>query len=87
MLVLNQLVFHLLLQVCALGAQIRYAVNDVMHQVEAVKVVLHPHVKGRRDGALFLIAANVQVAIGPGVGETMDQPRISVERANRKPTH
>src|ERR1019366_3160330 len=74
MLVLDQLVFHLLLQVGALESQIRYAVDHVMHQVEPVQVVLHPHVKGRRDGALFLVATDVQVAVGTGVGEAVDQP-------------
>ena len=54
-------------------------VNHVMHQVEPVQVVLHPHVKGRRNGALFLVAADVQVAVGPGVGEAVDQPGVSME--------
>ena len=69
----------MLLQVGALGAQLRHAVDHVLHEVEAIQLVLHPHVEGRRDGALFLVAADVKVAVRPAVGETVDQPGISVK--------
>jgi hypothetical protein len=35
-----------------------------LHQVEAVQIVLHPHVEGRYDRALFLVTPDVQVLIG-----------------------
>ena len=57
----------------------RQPIDHVFHQVEAVQVILNPHVEGRRDGALFLVAADVQVAVGPAVGQAVDQPRVSME--------
>src|SRR5664279_5786579 len=47
--------------------------------MEPVQVVLHSHVKGRRDGALFLVAPHVQVAVGPAVGQAVDKPGVSME--------
>ena len=79
MLVLDELVLHLLLQVSALRTKVRQPIHHIMHQVEPVQVVLHPDVKGRRDGALLLIAADVQVAVGPAVGQPVDQPGVSME--------
>ena len=57
----------------------RQPIDHVLHQVEPVQVVLHPHVEGRRDGALFLVAPDVQVAVGPAVGQPVDQPWVSME--------
>ena len=79
LLVLDELVLHHLLQVGPLGAQLRQAIDHVLHQVEPVQVVLHPHVKGRRDRALFLVAPDVQVAVGPAVGQPVDQPGVSMK--------
>jgi len=47
--------------------------------VKTVQLVLHPDVKGRRDRALFHIAPDVEVAIGPTVGQPVDQPGVSME--------
>ena len=52
--------------------RVRQAINHVLHQMETVKVVLHPHVEGRRDCAFFLIAANMQVVVGAAIGQTMN---------------
>ena len=55
------------------------AIDDVLHQVETVQVVLHPHVEGCRDRALFLIAADMQVrgsCAGMSVG---GRARVSME--------
>ena len=79
LLVLDELVLHHLLQVGPLGAQLRQAIDHVLHQVEPVQVVLHPDVKGRRDRALFLVAPDMQVAVGPAVGQPVDQPGVSME--------
>ena len=57
----------------------RQPIDDVLHQVEAVELVLHPHVEGGRDRALLLVAADVQVAVGAAVGQAVHQPGIAVE--------
>ena len=72
MLVLDELVLHLLFQVGALGTQVWQPIDDVLHEMEPVQVVLHPHIKCRRDRALFLVTADVEVAVGPAVGEPVD---------------
>ena len=60
--------------------ELRHAIDHVLHQVEAVEIVQHDHVEGRRGGALFLVPANVQVAVvRAAVGEPVDQPGIAVE--------
>ena len=41
--------------------------------------VLHPHVEGCGDGAFFVVAAHVQIAVGPAVGESVDQAGVAVE--------
>ena len=78
-LMLNELVAHLLLQVGAFGTHARQAIHHILHQMKAVQIVLHSHVKGSRDGALFFVASNVQVVVGPAVGEPVDQRRVSME--------
>src|SRR5664280_1614222 len=47
--------------------------------MKAVQVVLHSYVKSRRDGALFLVAADMEVAVGPAVGQPVNQPRVSMK--------
>ena len=56
---------HVLLQIGAFRAQIRNAIDHVLHQVETVEVVLHAHVEGRGDRALFLVAADMQFVVRP----------------------
>src|SRR5579871_4767178 len=63
LLVLDQLVLELLLQVDAFFAGPRHAVNGVHHEVEAVQIVQDRHVEGGGDGALFLVAADVDVVM------------------------
>jgi len=70
--VLDELVLHHLLQVGPLSTQVRQPIHYVLHQVEPVQVVLHPDVKGRRDGALFLVSPDVKVAVGAAVGQPVD---------------
>ena len=57
----------------------RQAVDDVLHEMKTVEVVLNPHVESGRDGALFLVAPNMQIAISAAVGQAMDQPGVSVK--------
>src|ERR1700722_12704193 len=82
LLVLNQFILHLLFEVRPLGAQVRQAIDHVLNQVEPVQVVLYSDVKGRGDGALFLVAADVEVAVGPAIGQPVDQPWVSVKAKN-----
>ena len=59
---------------------LRQAVDGVHHEVEAVQIVQHRHVEGRGDGALFLVAADVDVVVvGAAVCQPVDQPRIGME--------
>jgi len=53
--VLDQLVLELLLQLDALVAGLRQEVDDIHHEVEAVKIVQHRHVEGRGDSAVFMV--------------------------------
>ena len=72
---------ELLLQVDALVAGLRQAVDGVHHEVEAVQIVQHRHVECRRDGALFLIAPNMHVVmISTAVGQLVNQRGVSVKR-------
>ena len=59
--VLGELVTHGLFQVRGTGGQLGYAVDDIHHQVIAVEVVAHRHIKRRGGGALFLVATHMQV--------------------------
>ena len=72
LLMLDELVLHCLLQIRAFSSQFRQPIDDVLHQVEPVQLVLHPHVERRRDRALFLVAPDVQVAVGSAVGQPVD---------------
>jgi hypothetical protein len=48
--------------------------------VEAVQIVQDRHIEGRRDGALFLVAADVDiVVVRAAVGQPVDQPRVAME--------
>ena len=75
---LHQLILHLLDQVCAAIAQLGQAANRVDDQVKAVDVVEHAHVEGGGDGALLLIAPDVEVLVVAAIGQLMDQGGIAV---------
>ena len=79
LLMLDELVLNHLLQVVPLSSQLRQAIDHVLHQMETVQFVLHPDVEGGRDRAFFLIAPDMKVAVGPAVGQAMDEPGIAVE--------
>ncbi len=76
---LDQFVLHQLLQVRPFGTQMRQAIDHILHQVEAVQVVLYAHVEGRGDCAFFLVAPDVKVTVGSPVGQPMHQPGVAVE--------
>jgi len=60
----------------------RQSIDDILHQVEAIQVVLHPNVKGCCDRALFYISPHMQIAVGPAVGQPVDQPGVPVKPKN-----
>ena len=61
-------------------AGLRDAVDRVHDEMETVEVVQHRHVERRRDGAFFLVAADVNVVvIGAAISQSVDQPRVGVE--------
>ena len=80
LLVLHQLVPHELDQERAPVAQLGQTLDGVDDQIEAVDVVLHPHVEGGGDGPLLLVAPHVQVFIAAAVGQLMDQGGVAVKR-------
>src|SRR5438128_11234404 len=48
--------------------------------MKAVEIVQHDHIERRGGRSILLVAAHMQlVVIGPAIGETVDQPRITVE--------
>ena len=55
-------------------------VQREQHQIEAVKPVQNTHIKGRGDGALLHIAADVQILVPAAVGQLMDEAGVAVER-------
>ena len=79
LLVLDQLLVDRLLEVGRSGAELGKPVDHVLHQMEPVEVVEDHHVErcGRR--ALLLVPADVQVAVGPAVGQPVDQRGVSME--------
>jgi hypothetical protein len=76
----DQFVAHMLFQVSAFGAQTTDPVNSAYHQVEAIRVIEYRYIKGSRGCAFLLVATYVQVVmIGSTVGETVDQPRVTMK--------
>src|SRR5271166_4525487 len=78
-LVLDEFVSHHLLQIRAFAPQMGQFVHDVLHQMKAIDLVLHAHVKRGGDCALFLVTPNMKVPVGSTVGQSMDERGISVE--------
>ena len=79
-LVSDQLVVHLLDEVRTAVAQLGQMQQRILDQMEAVDLVLHPHIKRRGDGAFLLVAVDTQVAVGAHAGQLMHQRGIAVER-------
>ena len=79
LLMLDQLVLELLFQVNPLIAGLRQAVDGVHHKMKAVQIVQHGHIEGCGDGALFLVAADVDVVVvGAAINQAMNQPLVGV---------
>ena len=52
--------------------------DHVDHQMEPVDIIEDPHVEGRGDGALLLVATDVKMLVVPAVGQLMNQRGVSV---------
>src|SRR5215469_7632168 len=79
-LVIDEPVPDRLLSVSSPGSELRYAINHVADEMEAIEAVQYAHVERCRGGALFPVAAHVEVAmtLSP-VGQPVNEPRIAVE--------
>src|SRR5271154_6401895 len=69
--VLDEFVLDELIEIRAFGSQAGNAIDYILHKVEAVEVVLYSDVKGGGDRSLFLVSADVNVAVGPAIGEAV----------------
>ena len=76
--VLHQLVIHLLHQIGAPVAQLGQTAHGVDDQIEAVNVIEDPHIEGRGDGALLLVAPDMEVLVVAAVSQLMNQGGIAV---------
>jgi len=85
MLVLDEFVAHRPFQIGALAADARYFIDDILHQMKAIDVVLHVHVKCRGDRALLFVSPDMEVPVGSAIGQPMDERRIAVETEYDRP--
>src|SRR5262249_1693197 len=80
LLVVDELVADRLLGVGGPRPKLRHTVDHVAYQVEAIEIVQHAHVEGCRGGALFLVAAHVNVVMTRSpVGQPVNERRVTVE--------
>jgi hypothetical protein len=79
LLVFDESVLHPLLQIISPGTQLLQTINHVLHQMKPGQFVPYSHVKSGRDRALLLITPDVQVPVGPRIGQSVHQPWVSVE--------
>ncbi len=80
LLVLDELVANGLLGIGRPLAQLGYAIDYVLCQMEAIQIVHDTHIKRCRGRALLLIAPHVEIlVVGPPVRETVNQPGISMK--------
>ena len=81
----QSLVIHALPHTRSFRAQARHAVDDVHDQVEPIEVVQHHHVERGGRGPLLFVPTHVDVVvIRAAVGETVDEPRITVIRKDHR---
>jgi hypothetical protein len=75
-LVFDKLVPNHLLEVGPLATEMGQPIDDVLHQVKAIQIVLHPHIEDGRVRTFFLINTYMNVAICPTIGQSVHQRRI-----------
>src|SRR5262249_8516747 len=76
----DEFVSYRLLGVSCSRSKLRHAINHVVYQVEAIEVIQHAHIKRRRSGTLFLVAAymDVTMTLTP-VGQPVNELRVAME--------
>ena len=80
---LGQLVTHHLLEVSLFIAKLRNPVDHVHHQMKAIKVIEHGHVKWSGGGTFLFVTTHVKIfMIGAAVCQAMNEPRITVISEN-----
>src|SRR5579863_3676861 len=85
LMVLHQPIAQELLQVSGHSAYPRDPIDHVAGQMEAVQVVPHRHVEWRRCGPFLLVAAHMEpLRHGAAIDQSMDQPRVAVEREDHR---
>lgn len=81
--VLDQFVLQLLLEVDSFSAGLRQPIDHIHHEMEPIQLVQDRHVEGRRNRALFLVAADMDVVvIRAPISQAVNEPGISVEGEN-----
>src|SRR5208337_3881537 len=79
-LVVDELIPDRLLGVGGPRSELRHAIDHVAHKVEAIEIVQDAHVEWCRRGALFLIAAHMDVVVVRApVRQQVNQPRVAME--------
>src|SRR5262249_31608458 len=79
-LVVDQLVADRLFGVRSSCPKLGDAIDDLTHQMEAVKVVEHAHVERRRGGALLFVATHMDVVVAPSpVGQAVNERWVTVK--------
>src|SRR5262249_2723931 len=63
LLVVDKFVADRLLGVSGARPKLRHAVDGGAYEVEAIEIVQHAHIERRRGGALFFVAAHVDVRV------------------------
>ena len=81
LLMVDEFVMDRLFGVSGPRAQLRHAIDDIVHQVETIQIVQYAHVKRRRRCAFFLVATHVNiVVVRPPVSQTVNEPGIAMKR-------
>src|SRR5689334_16018378 len=81
LLMLDEFVADRLFSVRGPGAQRRYTIDDIVHEMETIQIVPYTHVKRRRRCAFFLVATHVNiVVVRPPVSQPVNEPGIAMKR-------
>ena len=80
-LMFDQKIVHFLIQMSAAVSKLRQMLERLLDEAEAVDMVLHAHIEGRRDRALFQIAMYEEILfVVSAMRQLVNQLRIAVER-------
>ena len=80
-LVFDQKIVHFLIQMSAAVSKLRQMLERLLDEAEAVDMVLHAHIEGRCDRALFQIAMYEEILfVVSAMRQLVNQLRIAVER-------